>query len=240
MKQYKRLGGDDRLGDYTEWEKDTDNYCIYCGELAETREHTPSKTLLIKPFPDNLPTIPACFKCNNGFSDDEKYVACYLDVLKSYVYHGYHCNEKTISRLEKDQKLKSLLDEQIKVVDNKVHYICDETRLVNVLSKLARGHAGYEFDHVDLDSEPQIWYDFVFNMDNRKTELFNSIAPITIMPELGSRVFNKLCISGELTFLEWIEVQDNQYRYHVYFNEDGGVSVKISIYEILYCIVDLS
>lgn len=79
MEQRKRPGGDGGLGYYTSWEKSKSNGCIYCGECATTREHTPSKTFLIEPYPENLPTIPACFACNNGYSEDEKYVVCFLD-----------------------------------------------------------------------------------------------------------------------------------------------------------------
>lgn len=72
MEQRKRPGKEGELGYYTSWEKSKSNGCIYCGESATTREHTPSKTFLIEPYPENLPTIPACFACNNGYSEDEK------------------------------------------------------------------------------------------------------------------------------------------------------------------------
>ena len=48
--------------------------CIYCGAPADTRDHVPPKLLLEEPLPPNLLTVPACWKCNNGCSDDERYV----------------------------------------------------------------------------------------------------------------------------------------------------------------------
>lgn len=156
MKQFKRLGGDDNLGYFTEWEKHTEKGCIYCGNEAETREHAPSKAFLDEPFSENLPTIPACFKCNNGFSIDENYVACYLDVLKSKVYKNYTIKEKTQIRLNSNSAMKKTINNQIYMENEKIHYTCDEKRLANVLIKLARSHAGYEFDYVNFDSEISI------------------------------------------------------------------------------------
>ena len=48
--------------------------CIYCGAPADTRDHVPPRLLLEEPLPPNLLTVPACWKCNNGCSDDERYV----------------------------------------------------------------------------------------------------------------------------------------------------------------------
>lgn len=70
MDQYRNLA-DDRLI----WG------CIYCREENTTRDHIPSKILLDKPYPENLPVVGACFSCNNGFSLDEEYLACLIEVL---------------------------------------------------------------------------------------------------------------------------------------------------------------
>src|SRR5215212_9888063 len=53
--------------------------CVYCGGVPSTRDHVPSKVLLDEPFPANLPVVPACQDCNNGFSSDEQYLACLLE-----------------------------------------------------------------------------------------------------------------------------------------------------------------
>ena len=54
--------------------------CIYCESgKEETRDHVPSRVLLERPFPTNLPVMPACIDCNNDFSLDEEYVACLIE-----------------------------------------------------------------------------------------------------------------------------------------------------------------
>ena len=54
--------------------------CIYCGGIAKTRDHVPSKAFLDKPYPENIPVVPCCSECNNKFSKDEEYVFVQLSV----------------------------------------------------------------------------------------------------------------------------------------------------------------
>lgn len=56
-------------------------FCIYCGRHSETRDHVPSKVLLDKPFPKNLPVVECCLECNLSFSADEEYVACFIECI---------------------------------------------------------------------------------------------------------------------------------------------------------------
>lgn len=242
MEQKKRYGGNSGLGYYTSWEKSKDNGCIYCGKPATTREHSPSKVFLLEPYPENLPTMPACFECNNGYSEDEKYTACFLDILKRYVYSDYSRQTQTDGRLASDEKLKQTLQEQIQLKDGKVYYQPDEQRILRILLKLARCHAGFEFDHVDFDSKhTDVWFDFLFNISEDILLDFNSIPTMDKAPEVGSRgVVAPFIIqnitTGEATGIAlWNEVQENQYRYQVSLNESGIITVKIVIYEFLYC-----
>jgi hypothetical protein len=55
--------------------KGLDQFCLYCGRPADSREHVPPKTLLEKPWPINLRTVPACAPCNQSWSLDEEYLA---------------------------------------------------------------------------------------------------------------------------------------------------------------------
>jgi hypothetical protein len=245
LEQRKRPGKDSGLGYYTSWEKTSENGCIYCGQPATTREHVPSKVFLTEPFPENLPTVPACFECNNGYSDDEKYIACFLDVLKSSIYTNYTSKNDTTLRLEKDNRLKNLLADQIKTSDGKVYFDFDEDRLVRILKKLARGHAGFEFDLVDFDVDNiKLWYDFTFNISEDAMKEFNGIPETDKAPEIGSRgsitpfIVQNIETEEVLPFIFWNDVQDEQYRYQVLFSEDKDISVKIVIYEMLYCKID--
>ena len=59
-------------------------FCAFCGKDTETRDHIPSKILLDKPYPPNLPVVGACKKCNEEFSLDEEYLGCLIEC----VLHG--------------------------------------------------------------------------------------------------------------------------------------------------------
>lgn len=62
--------------------------CVFCGENADTREHIFAKCFFDRPYPNNLPTIPSCRKCNNSFSLDEQYLMYLIDYLKSVEYNN--------------------------------------------------------------------------------------------------------------------------------------------------------
>ena len=245
MEQRKRYGGNSGLGYYTSWEKSKNNGCIYCGNPATTREHVPSKAFLQEPYPDNLPTIPACFACNNGYSEDENYVACFLDILKSQVYYDYLVPEQTNSRMAKDKKLQNILQEQIKTQDDKVFYQLDKQRFDRILLKLARGHAGFEFDYVDFDNtNVKIWYDFLFHIPDEILQNFESVPEADIAPDVGLRAAGSPFILQNITLDEatslsiWNEVQENRYRYQVFQNKKENITVKIVVLEFLYCVVE--
>ena len=83
--------GSELVRPFVEHSKNGMHYCIYCGSIADTREHVPSKTFLNKPIlDDELPTLPACKKCNNGFSSDELYTKTYIECVKSYIGYNNH------------------------------------------------------------------------------------------------------------------------------------------------------
>jgi len=50
-----------------------------CGvRLATTRDHVPPKAILVRPFPKNLITVPACVECNNGSAPMDSDFRVYL------------------------------------------------------------------------------------------------------------------------------------------------------------------
>ncbi len=57
--------------------------CIHCGAETKTRDHCPSRILLDEPYAANLPVVPACAKCNGGFSLDEEYFACLVECART-------------------------------------------------------------------------------------------------------------------------------------------------------------
>lgn len=130
-------------------------------------------------------------------------------------------------------------------VPSKVFYQLDEQRFDRILLKLARGHAGFEYDYVDFDNtRTKIWYDFLFDMNENNLMNFEVIPEIDIAPEVGSRgittpfILQNIATGDAIGFSAWNEVQENRYRYQVSHNENGDITVKIVIFEFLYCVVE--
>ena len=55
--------------------------CIYCGcDKDLTVDHVPPKLLLMRPYPPNLITVPACRACNQSFQKDDEYTRAMLSI----------------------------------------------------------------------------------------------------------------------------------------------------------------
>lgn len=244
MIQKKRRNHSDGAGYYTNWEKSRPSGCIYCGKPAETREHVPSKSLLIEPFPENLPTIPACFECNNGFSADEEYFVCFLEILKSIVYENYSIGKHVNDILSKKESLHRLIESQISSKGSYIYPSFDINRFKRIITKLAIGHAGYEYDDLNFDGATNLWFEFAPNISEEHKAEFERPKLLGVIPEISSRFSGSACIiqnvdNGEVFALsDWITVQEQRYSYNVSLNDSGGVSVKMIILDFLYCQVD--
>ena len=49
--------------------------------LRKSRDHVPSKVLLRQPYPENLPVVEICSRCNSGFAKEEEYVAAFVSAV---------------------------------------------------------------------------------------------------------------------------------------------------------------
>jgi hypothetical protein len=53
--------------------------CCYCGtRVATTKDHIPPRSIFNKPRPNDLITVPCCFKCNNEASQYDECFKAYL------------------------------------------------------------------------------------------------------------------------------------------------------------------
>ena len=116
--------------------------CYFCGQVAKTKDHVPSKNLLEKPYPNNLLTIPACLKCNQSFSLDEEYFLNVLVTLSENpilqartqpggkIYKSRQRSTKLYDRL-----IKSLVQDD----DGRTYFRPEVDRLKKVIEKNALG-----------------------------------------------------------------------------------------------------
>ena len=108
--------GDNRLSHRIVFQKNKYMECIYCGEQSKTREHAPSKLFISDPLPSDLPTVPSCKKCNNGFSSDELYAKVLIKIIKNF-FVNEKLNEKDVKEAMREVKMALLeADVNYKVV----------------------------------------------------------------------------------------------------------------------------
>lgn len=213
------------------------NFCAYCGEIPDTRDHVPSKILLDKPFPENLPVVPACENCNHSFSLDEEYFGCILECILRGTTEPKELERSKIAKiLKRKEKLKKRLDDAKKVVGANTSFEIEEDRFINVILKLAQGHYRFENSESQIEKPTTLWFQALDTMtENEKREFF-SLTEQTKMPEVGSRAMMVLFSSG-VAVSKWITVQPNNYEYSVsYF--DSKFIVKILIWGYLACQIE--
>lgn len=213
-------------------------FCVYCGSEPSTRDHVPSKVLLDEPYPPNLPVVFACKRCNNGFSKDEQYLACLIEC----VINGSSCftllKRDKIKRILSENPMLASKIESIKRIDENgnVFWLPDANRIKNVVLKLARGHVAYECSEPQLDEPNYISFSPITTMSHEQIKLFNTPPIEKILPELGSRAFDRTVIANnQLHSINngWNAIQEGRYRYLVSWSDE--IKVRIVLSEYLVC-----
>lgn len=220
--------------------------CIYCGGKPDTREHVPSRILLNKPFPENLPVMPACADCNQSYSMDEEYVACVIGCMMSGTTMPNEIKDERVSKtLNRKPNLRAAIENSKSETDSVRVYRFDEKRLLNVLIKLAKGHSAFELGHLERKAPDHYWWDFKKNFSKEEWESFDIAEVTNLLGEIGSRNFQRMYVveapfinsvgeseTTQLIINDWVDVQEDVYRYQTIDNEDG-VTIRIIIREFI-------
>ncbi|WP_330231702.1 hypothetical protein OHA40_03895 [Nocardia sp. NBC_00508] len=126
--------------------------CPHCTgsfrDKTETKDHIPSKVLLRKPYPSNVPTIPICEECNLKFSIDEEYLYAFLGC----VFAGSAEVDDQVDALARAMLVRSpKLQARIAAAQantlpgtGPILWSPEMQRIEKVLIKNARGHALFE------------------------------------------------------------------------------------------------
>ncbi|HDL7361909.1 hypothetical protein ACS764_03270 [Yersinia enterocolitica] len=214
------------------------NWCIYCGGEAQTVDHLPSKIFLQKPYPNNLHGVDACRSCNNAFSQDEEYVACFLHCVISGTTKPESLTDERVARaLIRNQKLREAIEGSHKDINGNAVWYPDIDRVKHIVLKIALGHIYYELAEV-MQEEPDIFEIFPLGLigENERIEFeTRASCVISSWPEIGSREY--LRITGEIIDENlrdgWFIIQDNIYRFSIEYYP--RVEIKIVFNEYLGC-----
>lgn len=113
--------------------------CIYCGGVSDTRDHVPSKCLLDKPYPENLPVVGCCYECNQSFSSDEIYFACFIECVKSGSTKLEHISREYIKNIfNKKPFLQKRIENATKIKNNQIEFYPEIERIKKCITKVSK------------------------------------------------------------------------------------------------------
>ncbi|MED5620913.1 hypothetical protein [Ideonella sp. BN130291] len=193
--------------------------------------------MLDEPYPPNLPVVEACQDCNQSFSLDEQYLACFLECVV--------CGSTDPASLQRENIRRILAAAPLLAADIQSTMELDERggkvwapnmdRVRNVVLKLARGHLDYELSIQEPDEPALLEVAPLSLLAAEVREFFGcpEPEPIALWPEMGSRAFMRLMSNGEQPVNGWLDVQPGRYRYLV--GQGHGSSVHLVIGEYLAC-----
>lgn len=208
--------------------------CSYCGATSDTRDHVPSKILLEEPYPENLPVVPCCHKCNQGFSLDEEYFACAIEcIIQGTTDIEFLNRQKIKSILLNKPSLKNRIENSFLIDDGNKYLQIDLPRFEKIMIKLAKGHLKFENSEPQFENPTSIVFKSLHEMQENEEEDFFSFSRLDKITEVGSRGSqNMLIVNRQHALSHWIIVQEGAYQYIV--SETGGVKmVRILIWNYL-------
>ncbi len=250
---FKDYWGDERTRQHVEFSREGKHFCIYCGAESDSREHCPSRVFLTKPYPEGLPVLPACTECNNSFSEDESYVALYIDSL---MYLSGVCSElppRMRKRGLKSNSFRQAKNDWEEYQSTKI--LPQNKRIIRILSKLAIGHMVYElsegYKEYSCYTKPiSVEYRFSFQMKESEINEYDGFVFMfdKKLPELGSRVFDRIfvleqvlrshssqtSITVPMLVMNWNDIQEGNYSYIAWYDNDSYFHVKIIIRNFLF------
>ncbi len=208
--------------------------CVYCGGAPSTVDHVPSKVLLDDPFPQNLSTVDACEDCNNGFSADERYLACFIECVIAGSVDPAAMRRAKIARIlgERPDLVAEIAGCRRSHESGTILWDPAPAKVLNVVMKLARGHMAYEGGEPRTDDPEDILITPLIAMSAERRREFETPPPVDAWPEIGSRAFLKALVVGDTPYFDdgWQVVQEGRYRY--LFSTTG---VRMVIGEYLAC-----
>lgn len=216
------------------------SWCIHCGAWIATsktnRDHVPSKSLLRKPYPENLPVVEICKTCNEGFSLDEEYLVAFLGaVLAGSTDPDAQTTPKAADILRRNERLRS----RIEASKSSYQTIGGETRVVwkpewervhRVIVKNARGHAFFEIGEPMLRDPTHVGVLPFEALSGEQRNEFEAVDFPGFWPEVGSRMMTRI-LTGQDLDGPWVVVQEGVYRYAVM--QTGGMLVRMVLSEYL-------
>ena len=204
--------------------------CTHCQDVLDpsnaSKDHVPSKCLLDRPLPANLPTVIICRSCNESFSEDEEYLCVFLvAVISGNAEPDPNLFPSAAASVEHSPRLRERITRaQVHQLplwgEPEILWMPEPDRVNSVIVKNARGHALHEIGE-PVSGEPSgvaYWPVSRLTIDQRNA--FESVSLGALWPEVGSRMMQRLAGVDPLVD-GWVEVQEGVYRYAVAQGHNG-------------------
>ena len=211
-----------QLNDFSD--ERTKGICVHCGgdlNSNETnREHVPTKSLLKKPYPANLPTVQVHPECNASFSLDEEYFTAFLASAIAGSTEPDPAQFRTAAgSLRRNPGLRARIgqsrQEQVNLWgQSEVLWKPESERVNRVLVKNAKGHVLYEIGESLLPEPSSIGMVPLSLLSRRARGQFEDVLSGAFLPEMGSRMLQRV-VMDDLQPGGWVDVQPDVYRYAV-------------------------
>lgn len=203
-------------------------WCIQCGDrrgdVATNRDHVPSKALLRKPYPTNLPVVDTCVVCNSGFSPDEEYLRLFLHcVLAGSTDPERQSDPKVARALQRHKRLRARIERsrtEYRTIDGQTGCVWkpEEERVERIAVKNARGHVFYECGEPMLGEATRVRTLHLPAMSASELDDFEYdgvVEELAVSPEVGSRMMTRVFTGRDMRD-GWVIVQDGVYRFRVH------------------------
>ena len=228
--------------DYTD-ERHGD-HCVVCGVPLtlgkSSKDHVPPKSVLNKPYPNRLPTVPACTKCNNESGAKDEYFAAWLGATMSMTVDPDHqVLPKTATILRSNQELMQRLNREFTRAHNKEgkflflrHAPESRNEITDTILKVGRGLVLFELGEFRPDPPIFHFVQFAGNMSHEDRREFDASVEISVLPEIGARAMSRMLIDGNNnSYSSWVNVQDGVFRYMAFVYD--GLVIKMIFHEYL-------
>jgi len=216
-------------------------WCIHCKagfkNVESNLDHVPSKTILDRPFPNDLPTVRICKSCNTSFSNDEEYFTAFLG---SVLAGSADPDQQVVARSEKvldsNCRLQNEIESQLQIVkdedgNDRITFVPDMVRIQNVVVKNARGHVLFEHGQPAEGEPARVAIQPIPTLPPNMLANFEAIDYGAGWPEVGSRLMQRLVSGEDMRPDGWVVVQPNVYRFAVM--DQGQFIVRTVIREYL-------
>ena len=212
--------------------------CVHCGIALDSensnRDHVPTRALLDKPYPENLPVTVICKRCNSSFSKDEEYLTAFLaSVLCGSTEIDANRFPTAARILNRSAKLRERVNGSRRVQLNsqgfeEINWIPEIDRVTKVISKNAQGHVLYELGQPTMTEPTSVDIVPLQNLSDQQWGQFErgEYNATSLWPEMGSRLMQRVAGGFGIDWGGWIEVQLGVYRYAVE-QSFNGISVRI-------------